>query len=510
MLGLAARGLGFLRDVFVAARFGAGPETDALFLVQALWLQLTSFVAGAIPPILVPRIAEARRTGDDRHLGALLGGSLAVLGGASAVLAAVVGFAPQPILSAFAPGLPPERLQLAASLLLWIVHALPLGVAVGVLQSAAQQRGQYGWGEASQLLVAASAIAGLWLFAPAFGVHSVHMGLAVGVALQAGVMGLWMWREGIRPRWPERGRKLLSGLAAAVALSVLLSWSGGYLSMLVDRAFSARLAEGELSAQAYAMRVAGLVSQVFGGPLTTVLLTALAGAALREGRDDFHRMAETGFRITLYVVSPILLYCAVAAEPVVALVFGRGAFTADHVALTAALLLWVAPSTALDMLRGTVATAFFGAGRPKLAFVLGTARIVGSLLLYPFVWRRWGVMGLSAGLCLLNVVLLVFALALARGALAIPVRPLFVGFGSWLVGCGLALSGAAMVLGAVDGLSLDPGIRPWVEVGASGFVFVATLASWGPRAGPVELRQAVSLVKDRVMRRRALGGVPPG
>lgn len=497
-VGLFARAFGFFRDVLVAARFGSGVETDALFLVQALWLQLQAFVVGAIPAVLVPKLARAAAEGGDDVAESLIGSLLVVLCGMATALTVVVGLWPDLWMARFAPELSPEARALSVQLLVWILHALPLGVAAGVLQAVAQQRGAFGWGEAAALWVNGGAMLGIVLLADPMGVISVHAGIAVGAVIQVLWMVHWCARQGFRPRLRWSTTRVALGLSVGVLLSVLLSWSGGYISMLVDRAYSARLAPGELSDQAYAMRVAGLVSQVFGAPLTTILLSAMSGAAAAGAGAGFDRLATRGFRVTLFVVTPLLLLAAAVPDPIVTLLFVRDAFGSDDAADASVLLRWVAPSTALDMLRGALATALFAAGRPGLAFALGAARVALSLALYPMALERGGVEGLCAGLCVINVLLLGLAGAAVRFGIGVRWPGLAGDLVRWALCVVPALSASRLGVAAVPMISTASTVQSFVQCAVAGLSFGIVFVGLGWRFGPPEVAELVRALGRKV------------
>jgi putative peptidoglycan lipid II flippase len=348
---LASRVLGFVRDIMIAATLGAGPVAQAFLIAFALPNMFRRFFAeGAFNMAFIPLFAKKLQTGADAHafardafsgLGSLLIGVtvLALLAMPWLVLAMAGGF------------LADERLTLATvygriafPYILFISLAALLS---GVLNSL----GRFTAAAAAPLLLNLLFIAAMWL--------AVRAGWPVGDALAwtvplAGVAQLALvWvaaaRAGfalfpVRPRLTPDLRQL-----AVIAAPAMLAGGVVQINLIVGRQV-ASFFDGAIAWLAYADRLYQLPLGVVGIAIGVVLLPdlsrRLASGDEDGGRWSFNRATEFALALTL----PAAVALVVIAQPLVSVLFQRGAFGPADTAATA------------------LAVAVYGLGLP--AFVL--------------------------------------------------------------------------------------------------------------------------------------------
>jgi putative peptidoglycan lipid II flippase len=94
--------------------------------------------------------------------------------------------------------------------------------------------------------------------------------------------------------------------------------------------------EGAASWLNYAFRLMQLPIGVFGVAVATVTLPALSRAAVHGVGDDFRDTLAKGLRLVFFLVLPATVGLVILAEPIVSVLYERGAFDAQDRAQTAA------------------------------------------------------------------------------------------------------------------------------------------------------------------------------
>jgi putative peptidoglycan lipid II flippase len=168
------------------------------------------------------------------------------------------------------------------------------------------------------------------------------------------------------------------------------------------------------------VRLMELPQGMFGISLATFLLPTLSALALEKNYPEFRATLCHGISTLLFanLIAAILL--VVLAEPIVRLLFERGAFTADSTQRASLALICLAPGLVAFSTVNILARAFFALGDTKTPMKISLACLTLNLLLaaalvVPF---RQGGLGIANTLTsIANVGLLFFALRKKLGKL---------------------------------------------------------------------------------------------
>ncbi len=348
---LLSRGVGFARDVMMAAYLGAGPVADAFNVAFSLPNMFRRFFAeGAFNMAFVPMFAKKLEAGEDAK-----GFARDAFNGLAGVLIvfSVIGTLAMPwLVWAMASGFAGDaRFGMAVTFgqicFSYILFISLVALLSGVLNAFGH------FTEAGFVPVLMNIIFIIAMLAAARAGWDMGLTLAWTVPVTGIAQLAFTWvaahRIGFRfhPGWP-RITPELKRLAAIAAPAVL---AGGVvqINLLVGRQV-ASYTEGAVSWLVYADRLYQLPLGVVGIAIGTVLLPDLsrrlrAGDA-EGGRASFNRGTEFALLLTI----PAAVALVVMALPLTTVLYQRGAFDAHDAQMTA------------------LALAIYGAGLP--AFVL--------------------------------------------------------------------------------------------------------------------------------------------
>lgn len=373
-LTLASRGLGFARDAAIAALFGAGAVADAAvagLAVPQLARRLLS--EGALNAAVVPGLLDAEREAGDAPARARAGAALVLITLAAGLLALLVAaFMPQ-LVALLAPGFAAGGERAAGAVLVGrlAIVCLPLMAAAGVLAAIANASGRATAPAfapvlsniivllvLAAILLAPESRALAWLAAASVAGALAQLVLMIGAARGCRLAPRGVTRQALRAAWPMLARSGPSLLAAALPqLRFLLA--GAAASGTV----------GGVAALFYAGRLIELPLGVVGASSGAVLLPLLAAQANAAPGTAGVRAGEAALALTL----PAALGLMVLAEPIVAVLFKRGAFDADAVAATAHVLALLALAVPVQAVEKILAAIAFARGESRLATRAGLA-----------------------------------------------------------------------------------------------------------------------------------------
>src|SRR6266446_3293592 len=455
---LVSRALGFIRDILTAAILGAGPVADAFFVAQRLPNLFRSlFAEGAFSAAFVPLASGALAEGGKPALREFAEEAFAVL------FAVLLGFVlvgeifMPAVMAVIAPGFgtEPGKFDLVVTLaritfpyLLFIsLTALQGGLLNAVDRFAAPA--------ATPILLNLFLIAALWLMAQ-FGWQD---GQALAWALSAAGVAQFLWLMGscaragvgLRLRWPRLTPRIKDTLR--IMGPGVLGAGVTQLNLVISTALASLLPSGSVSYLYYADRLNQLPLGVVGIAVGTAILPSLsrqvqtgdiAGAAATQNR---------GLELALLLTLPAAAALMVLAQPILSVLFERGAFGPAEAAATAAALSAYAVGLPAFVLVKVLAPGFFAqkdtATPVKIAVAAMATNLVLTLALMQFLAHVGVAIALSAAGWLQAVSLLV--LLARRGHFRLDVRAraklpriaaAALGMGAVLLGLRLALAPA--------------------------------------------------------------------
>ena len=402
-LTMVSRIFGFARDMLIAAVLGTGPVADAFFVAfrfPNLFRRL--FGEGAFNSAFVPLFAKhlegEGQTTARRFAEEALAGLLFVL----LLFTALAEIAMPWLMYVLAPGFSttPDKFDLAVLLTRIAFPYLLCMSLVALLSGVLNSLGRFTMAAAAPILLNIVLI-GAMLLAAGLGLSNtpnsgiiLAWGVAVAGFIQLAALWLAVRRAGLTlglrlPTWNADLKRL-------VRLGVPGVVSGGVTQLnIVVGTIIASLQAGAVSYLYYADRLYQLPLGIVGVAVGVVLLPDLArhlrAGDMRSVLDNQNRSIEFALVLTL----PAAAALAVAAEPIIRVLFERGAFTVADTRSTAAALAAFAVGLPSFVLIKVLQPAYFAREdtRTPMRYAIWNmvVNVAGSLGLF-FLFQRMGLM----------------------------------------------------------------------------------------------------------------------
>jgi len=332
---LGSRGVGFFREVVVAAKFGTGRAFDLYVASSALPSFLSAVFLYALPDYLVPylaRLKENRPAALRRFLLWTFFGGAVFLGG--------LYFSAPLWVKLFAPGLPPYEIHFGVQAF-QILLLFVFGTAIeAILRSYYQVEGRFGLTAASPLLTGLVVLGAVFLLSGKLSVYALAWGWAVGSLVSVAAMLIFLFFSrpsgnlaptvASAPTPTPSGPIDWKGFSYVLAVAVL-----GQLMVLLDRFFGSFLPPESLSALYYASLPVLFPVGILIYPLGYAIFPKLS-QRLAEGKDaEAAELLAKALGWMNFVLIPMSVIFILAPEEVIRLVFERGAFGAASTDLSA-------------------------------------------------------------------------------------------------------------------------------------------------------------------------------
>jgi len=380
-LTLAAKATGLVREIIVAAQFGTSEQMDAFLVAATIASLIFVWLRSPIRVALVPFLMEERGTRGERSAwekGSVIINTMTVL----LVILAAIGWLLSPYLVwLVAPGFTEETKVLSADLTgLMMLTIVFLGVAK-LLSAVFHSYQRFGWpgmmGAVDNLVI----IPFIIVLTPIVGIYGLVISIVLGTLAQALIQTsiLWKNRSYYKPKVDFKDPTLHR--MAWMGFPLLIGTGSTKLASVIDRIFASMLRPGSLSALSYGHRLTYVSLELFVESFTTVLFPFFSKMAGSEDYKDFGKKLFKSLRTLFWIGFPVSIGILVVHEPLVRLVFQRGAFSEESVTLTSQAVLFYAIGLWAYSLSHVLSFAFYSLKDTKTPVVLGFVRLGIKILL---------------------------------------------------------------------------------------------------------------------------------
>jgi putative peptidoglycan lipid II flippase len=403
---LASRTLGFVRDALIAALLGAGAIADA-FLVAFQFINVTrrSFAEGALNAALIPHYLRVReiegKVAAAAFAGRVLGSVSLILIGIALVLTLLMPL----VIAMLAPGfVGRETLQFAINdarlMMPYFAFVGPSIVMMGVLN--AEHR--FMLTAFSPVLFNLTMIAVLivlliWRHDPLFSATVIAGTVGIAGCLQMLILiQRRPWRDGIATPIrisfdPQIRGFLRKGIPGMVA-------NAGPQFLIVGGAIIASSSPAAVSWLYFANRLIELPLGMVGVAMGTVLVPELTRAIRSDDRDALMQAESRGAELATALVLPAALGLILLSQPIIRVLFERGAFTPADTIATAQALSILALGLPAHVLVKALSPGFFAREDTRTPLVATISGVIVAVICGLLLGRSYGASGVAASISL--------------------------------------------------------------------------------------------------------------
>ena len=411
---LGSRVVGFVRDILIAWTIGTGPVADAFFVALRIPNFMRAlFAEGAFNAAFVPHFAGALERDGMAAARDVAEEALALLLTALLFVVVAAQIAMPWLMYVLAPGFAddPVKFDLTVTLtritfpyLLFISLAALLG---GVLNSLYR----FAAAAAAPILLNLCLIVALLTIGKI--TETPGHALAIGVAVAGVVQFVWLIvacsRVGMglrlrRPRLTPSVRKLLKVIGPA-ALGAGVAQVNLFVSVII----ASLLPDGAVSYLYYADRLNQVPIGVVGVAVGTALLPLLSRQIRSNEAAAASHSQNRAIEIAFFLALPAAVALIVSAEPIMRVLFERGAFDAGATSAAAGALMAYAAGLPAFVLIKVLAPGFFARGDTRTPVIIAIICVALNVGLNLALMHVLGHIGLALSLSIagwLNVILL--------------------------------------------------------------------------------------------------------
>ncbi len=378
-LTLGTKFLGFLREVFLAGFFGTSPVTDAYVMAGAIPGILFAGVFTSMSVSYMPLFSDIMER-EGRESGNRFTSQAITLSAGLAALCSVLGilFADQ-LVSVFAAGFEGETATLTAFYLRITFSYIVFNAGAGLLESYLQYNGTFlkpvlaGYLQSGFVLIAivVSALLDYRLLA---------LGLLIGTILRTLALVLFAAQRGFE--WRPGGQLTRAAKTiVALAIPVFIGSTVNQINTFVDKMLASGLESGSVSALNYGYLLINMITTLTITVVVTIIYPRLTRSQSAGEDLQFNRACAAGFSIALMLSAPCSLGAMLYSQPVIRMVYERGAFDQASTELTTGAFAFYALGLVFVALNALLVKIFYALQDMKTPVLCGVAAAVTNIVL---------------------------------------------------------------------------------------------------------------------------------
>lgn len=393
LLTISSKLLGFIREICLSYFYGASDISDAYLIAQNIPAVIFAFIATGIATSYIPLISEIMQKKGVQLANRFTSNLINIVLIVCTIIVVLGLIYTEYLVKIFASGFTGETLKTAVFFTRITLFGIYFSGLSRILSGYLRINDRF-------IIPALTGIPFNLIIIVSIIISSMSNSiLAFGVvaALASEVLFLipFIYKKGYRykfvlDRYDEYINKLIY-----LSLPIVLSVSVNEINVIVDRTLASKIVVGGISALNYANKLNLFVHGIFVISISTVLypvISKMAAAANMAGLKKV--LSESISGINLLVV-PATVGMMIFAEPIVKMLFGRGAFDEPAVALTSSALFFYALGMVGYGLREVLSRAFYSLQDTKTPMINATIAVGLNIILNIILSRLMGISGLA-------------------------------------------------------------------------------------------------------------------
>lgn len=399
--------LGFLQVVLIAKAFGVSVTTDAYMV--AIWIPLFVWGMGdsvliyALVPYLVSiQVKEGSKSANEaaNHIFSWF---LLVLLAVSIMLYLCAS----PLVYILVPGFSKEAKLLTVELLRWLSPSVFLGGLAAFFASLLFSIRKFAVPAVTALFPDLGAIGFILFGIKKWGIKAVVIGFIIGVSIQLIILFFTLLRTGIfprfiRPKFTEfmKTAKLMGPRVGGVGLNRAI--------VGVDRFFASMLGAGSVSLLAYSFRLTQLPVSLAVAAFGKTLMPTLSKEIAEGNMENVRKLIPRFIGFVFFGLAPIVLLLIYYSEPIIRLIYERGAFTSEATRLAANVLIFYSLAILFSSITVIFSGIFFASGDTWTPFKVTVLSLILNAVLDYVLMSFFGITGIAmATFCVAIITMIV-------------------------------------------------------------------------------------------------------
>lgn len=394
ILAILVKTLGFAREITLSYYYGASSITDAYLISLTIPGTIFAFIGIGLATGFIPMFSNIVKEEGNENADKFTNDLTKLLLIISTFIILLVLVFATPIVLIFASGFKEETLKLAVLFTRIGILNIGFSVLIYVFSSYLQIKNNFVipalMGIPINLMIICSII-----FSSEYGVIYLSIGSSIAVLLQFLFILPFIYRSGFKfsARFEVKNKYVIDLLK--LSIPVIIGVSVNQINVLVDRTIASQIIEGGISTLTYANRLNQFIEGIFVLSLATALFPIISKLASENHIIELKKRICEAIGIINLVVVPATIGAIIFAEPIVIILFGRGAFDIKAISLTSYALVFYSIGMVAVGMREILSRTFYALQDTKTPMLNATIALCINIVLNLIFSRFMGIGGLA-------------------------------------------------------------------------------------------------------------------
>ncbi|OLO42368.1 murein biosynthesis integral membrane protein MurJ [Alkalihalophilus pseudofirmus] len=419
ILSIVSKLIGFGREMTLSYFYGASSISDAYLISLIIPVVIFSFIGRAINTGYIPMYSKIEEKSGiseaNRYTSNLV--SIIIVICTIIVLIGII-FAEQIVL-VFASGFERETIELAANFTRISIFGVYFTGVIAVMKGFLQIKGNFTIIGLISIPMSLLTIVSIVISANV-SIYLLTIGTVIATASQLLLLIPFVAKKGYSFKPILRINDSRIKEMAFLSIPVIMGVAVNDINVIVDRTIASGIGPGAISALHYSNLINGFVQGIFVFALITVMYPTISKMAATNDIKSLKKVLTESINGICLLVIPASIGCMFLAEPIVSLLFGRGAFDANAISMTSYALFFYSIGMIGFGLREVFFRAFYALQDTKTPLINALIGVTVNIILNILLSRYLGI----GGLALATSIAAIFTTALMYASLRKKIGPL--------------------------------------------------------------------------------------
>lgn len=399
--------LGFGREMTLASAYGTSMYTDAFLVAANIPMVVFATIGAALSTTFIPLYFENEKLGGEQQANKYTNNIISIFVILSMIITIIGIIFAEPIVRVFAIGFKGETLRITVMYTrIMMLGMMFIGLS-NIMSALLQIKNNFiipGLiGIPYNIIIIVSIILSISI--------DKHIILAIGMLLAIFSQALFQipfvlkggYRYKIYINIRDKYIKKMISLVGPVIIGVAVN----QINIVIDKGIASTLQEGCISALNYANRLNGFVLGLFIASIVSIIYPIFSKLSQDSNKEKFYEIIIMSIKSVIILIIPITIGAIVLSEPIVKLLFERGAFDIEATEMTSKALIFYSIGMIGFALRDILGKIFYSIQDTKTPMINGSIT-VGLNIVLNFIFVKFiGYTGLALATSVSSIICII-------------------------------------------------------------------------------------------------------
>lgn len=394
IITIISKVMGFGRDVTLSYFFGASNISDAYLISLTIPTVIFAIIGQALSIGYIPLYTKIDKKHGEISSIRFSNNLINILIAICTILLALGLLFTEEIVKAFASGFTGETLLLAVRFTRISLIGIYITGIVNIFSGYLQMKGNY---TIPALIGFPFNIIIIFSIILSFNVNIYYLSIGSVTATLSQLILLipFVYKKGYRYQliFDIRDRHIKE--MAIIIIPVILGVAVNEINVLVDKTIASQISTGGISALNYASKLTGFIQGIFVLSIANVLYPIISKMAADDNTLGLKRSINQSIKGISLLVFPATIGAMIFAEPIIKLLFGRGAFDSQATLMTTSALFFYSIGMTGVGIRQILSKAFYSIQDAKTPMINAAISLILNIILNIVLSKLLGIGGLA-------------------------------------------------------------------------------------------------------------------